>query len=206
MGATQSTTMALAPTLTNAARMEFGAGCFWGVAFLLEKEFPALARVRVGYQGGTTANPTYEQVCAKYTKHVEVVQCEWEEGAVDLDELITFFYRCVGRPFQRDPSSPPRSFHDPTTVDRQHNDVGNNYRSVIFYHGAAQKAAAERVTARMQSGEGANGRWKGRVVTTIEDGDAHPFWVAEDYHQDYLKKNPGGYCPLRSSVHGRGHS
>ena len=84
-----------------------GQGCFWGVALLLEKEFPALSKVLVGYQGGTTENPTYEQVCAKWTKHVEVVQCEWKEGEVDLEKLVTFFYR----------------FHDPTTLNRQHNDV-----------------------------------------------------------------------------------
>ena len=140
----------------------FGAGCFWGVeaAFRQEKGVVSTA---VGYSGGATENPTYEEVCTGRTGHAEVVQVEFDPGKVSFEELLNLFW----------------SIHDPTTLNRQGPDIGTQYRSTIFVHDAEQAAAAvasrDRAAARHRP-----------IATLIEP--APTFWPAEEYHQQYLAK------------------
>jgi peptide methionine sulfoxide reductase msrA/msrB len=148
----------------------FGAGCFWGVEEILRK-IPGVNRITVGYSGGVTTNPTYEQVSSKTSGHAEVVQIEFDSAKVTYEELLDYFFR----------------LHDPTTMNRQGNDVGTQYRSVIFYQNEEQKKLAEKKKAEVDR----SGKWTDPVVTEIVA--AKPFYSAEEYHQDYLQKNPGGY-------------
>lgn len=145
-------------------------GCFWGMEELLRK-FPGVLETNVGYTGGSTGNPTYREVCTGRTGHAEAVQIVFDPAQTSYEKLLDLFFR----------------MHDPTTLNRQHNDVGTQYRSAIFYHSDAQRQTAERVKARVNLA----GRWKGQVVTEIVK--AGEFYVAEDYHQDYLQKHPDGY-------------
>lgn len=145
-------------------------GCFWGVEDLLRKEKGVL-ETAVGYTGGTSSGPTYEQVKTGRTGHAEAVQIIFDPQLISYEQLLLFFFK----------------LHDPTTTNRQGNDVGTQYRSAIFTHSPEQKTVAEKVKARVE----ASGKWKRPVVTEIVD--ATPFYPAESYHQDYLKKNPGGY-------------
>lgn len=148
-------------------------GCFWGVQELFEKQ-PGVVKTVVGYTGGSTANPTYQQVCAGGTGHAEAIEITFDPAKTSYEALVTFFFHV----------------HDPTTVDRQGPDVGAQYRSAIFTHSPEQKAVAERVKAKVA----ASGFFKAPIVTRIEP--AGPFYRAEDYHQEYLAKNPNGYqCP-----------
>jgi len=147
-----------------------GAGCFWGVEHLF-KELPGVVSTRVGYTGGTAENPSYTQVCTGRTGHAEAVEVTFDPTRVSYEEVLRFFFR----------------LHDPTTLNRQHNDVGTQYRSAIFYHDEGQRQVAERVKAEV----GRSGRWSKPVVTEI--APAATFYPAEEYHQDYLDKNPGGY-------------
>ncbi|KAJ3355574.1 Peptide-methionine (S)-S-oxide reductase [Entophlyctis luteolus] len=149
-----------------------GAGCFWGVEKSFRKKYgSAIQNIRVGYSGGSKDAPSYSQVCNGDTFHAEVVHFEVADAAqVSYDGILDFFFR----------------MHDPTTVNRQGGDTGTQYRSVIFYHSDDQKDAAERALARVQPAFG--GR---KVVTTVEP--FRKFWDAEEYHQDYLAKNPHGY-------------
>jgi len=124
----------------------------------------------VGYTGGSTANPTYKQVCSGTTGHAEALELEYQTEKVKFEDLVRFFFK----------------FHDPTTLNRQGNDIGTQYRSAIFYHSPDQLEVAKRVTAEMQP------LWKRPITTSFEP--AGVFWVGEDYHQQYLEKNPGGYC------------
>jgi peptide-methionine (S)-S-oxide reductase len=157
--------------MSRAATAAFGAGCFWGTEKWFRKQFgQALKTTAVGYMGGTTKNPNYEQVCTGRTGHAEVLYLEYDPSKVKYDELVQFFFR----------------MHDPTTKDRQGNDKGTQYRSVIFYYTPEQKEIAERVTHEIQA------RFKDPIVTTIEP--ASEFYKAEEYHQQYLEKNPQGYC------------
>ena len=153
------------------AKATFGAGCFWGV----EAAFRRLDGVRqtsVGYAGGTTEHPTYEQVCSTATGHAEVVEVIYDPERVPYEQLLTVFF----------------VEHDPTQLNRQGPDVGDQYRSVVFVHDAAQRAAAESARDRLQ-------RRLARTVTTrIED--APTFWPAEDYHQRYLEKRGLASCHL----------
>jgi peptide-methionine (S)-S-oxide reductase len=152
----------------------FAAGCFWGV----EKVFGALPGVlstQVGYTGGTIADPSYEEVCTGRTGHAEAVEVTYDPSRISYDELVEFFFR----------------HHDPTTLNRQGNDAGTQYRSAIFYHTKEQKAAAENAIQALQK----SGIFKAPVVTTIEP--AGEFYRAEEYHQKYLKKNPFGYCHIQ---------
>jgi peptide methionine sulfoxide reductase msrA/msrB len=143
-------------------------GCFWGLEEIIRK-IPGVIKTTVGYSGGMTANPTYEEVCTGGTGHAEAIQVEFDSARLSYELLLDYFFR----------------MHDPTTLNRQHNDVGTQYRSAIFYTSEAQKQTAERVK-RDQSE-----KFK-RAITT-EIAAATKFYSAEDYHQKYLVKNPGGY-------------
>jgi peptide-methionine (S)-S-oxide reductase len=150
----------------------FAAGCFWGVEFKLGK-VPGVSATAVGYMGGDTQRPTYEDVCTDETGHAEVAQVEFDPGKVEFETLVRKFY----------------DLHDPTQLDRQGPDEGSQYRSAIFYHSPEQKAAAERVTAELNQN-----RFRGRIVTKIVP--AATFWPAEEYHQKYGQKHPGHHCTL----------
>ena len=145
-------------------------GCFWGMEEILRK-IPGVIDTRVGYTGGTTQNPTYPDVHAGDTGHAEAVEVIFDPAQLSYEALLGWFFR----------------MHDPTTPNRQGNDVGTSYRSAIFYHGEEQRRVAEQVKARVDE----SGKWKNPIVTEIVA--AGPFWPAEPEHQKYLLKNPGGY-------------
>lgn len=160
-----------APTEPEArAQATLAGGCFWGLQEIL-RNIPGILKTTVGYTGGTTAHPTYEQVKTGRTGHAEAVLVEFDPARISYALLLGFFFR----------------MHDPTTKNRQQNDVGTQYRSVIFVHDAEQRRVAEEVL----EDEAQSGRWKAPIVTEIVA--AGPFTKAEDYHQDYLQKNPLGY-------------
>jgi peptide methionine sulfoxide reductase msrA/msrB len=151
----------------------FAGGCFWGVEELFAHQ-PGVVKTVVGYTGGRTANPTYQQVCTHTTGHAEAIEITFDPAKTSFETLVTYFFHV----------------HDPTTVDRQGPDQGDQYRSAIFYHSPEQKAVAEKVKASIA----ATGYYKAPIVTLIVP--AGPFYRAEEYHQEYLAKNPGGYtCP-----------
>ena len=145
-------------------------GCFWGMEEIIRK-IPGVLETSVGYTGGTVPNPTYKLICTGITGHAEGVQIAFDPTKISYEELLGYFFR----------------MHDPTTLNRQHNDVGTQYRSAIFYHSEEQKQTAERVKERVNK----SGKWKKPVVTEITK--ASTWWPAETYHQKYLIKNPGGY-------------
>ena len=152
---------------------EFALGCFWGE----ERKFwqtPGVVSTSVGYEGGYTPNPTYEEVCSGRTGHAETVRVVFDPAKVSYDTLLRVFWES----------------HDPTQGMRQGNDVGTQYRSVIFYRSPAQKAAAEdsRTVYEKKLAEAGYG------AVTTEIVPAGEFYFAEDYHQQYLEKNPFGYC------------
>jgi peptide-methionine (S)-S-oxide reductase len=150
----------------------FGGGCFW----CLDAQFKLVNGVKSvvsGYAGGTTKNPTYEQVCSETTGHAEVIQVEFDPAVVTYANLLRKFFHA----------------HDPTTLNRQGPDVGTSYRSIILYRDANQKAVAEAVRSEAQKD------WPDPIVTEIVPLQA--FYRAEDYHQDYFAKNPTqGYCRI----------
>jgi len=150
----------------------FGGGCFW----CLDAQFKLVNGVKSvvsGYAGGTTKNPTYEQVCSETTGHAEVIQVEFDPAVVTYADLLRKFFHA----------------HDPTTLNRQGPDVGTSYRSIILYRDANQKAVAEAVRSEAQKD------WPDPIVTEIVPLQA--FYRAEDYHQDYFAKNPTqGYCRI----------
>jgi peptide-methionine (S)-S-oxide reductase len=154
----------------------FGMGCFWGE----EKVFweaPGVYTTAVGYAGGFTPNPTYEEVCSGATGHTEAVLAVFDPAATSYEQLLKLFWEG----------------HDPTQGMRQGNDVGSQYRSAIYWQDEAQHAAAEASRDAYQQVLTAAGH--GAITTEIEPGaPTHPFYYAEDYHQQYLAKNPGGYC------------
>ena len=153
----------------------FGLGCFWGA----ERRFwrvPGVYTTAVGYAAGSTPNPTYEEVCSGRTGHNEVVLVGFDLAAVSYAELLRVFWES----------------HDPTQGMRQGNDVGTQYRSGIYTYGADQRAAAE--ASREAYERALRGRGFGTISTEVLD--APPFYYAEDYHQQYLHKNPAGYCGL----------
>jgi peptide methionine sulfoxide reductase msrA/msrB len=145
-------------------------GCFWGMEEIIRK-IPGVLETRVGYTGGKTESPTYQQVCTGATGHAEAVEIVFNPQQITYEEILGYFFR----------------MHDPTTLNRQHNDVGPQYRSAIFHHSEAQKQTAAKVKAAVDK----SGKWPRPVVTEITA--AGKFWPAEAYHQDYLQKNPGGY-------------
>jgi methionine-S-sulfoxide reductase len=146
------------------------AGCFWGVERLF-KDLDGVLKTKVGYAGGAMENPTYRQVCSGGTGHAEAVLVEFDPAVVGYADVLRYFFR----------------LHDPTTLNRQHNDVGTQYRSVILVSSPEQHRIAEEIRREEEE----SGRWSRLVVTEIADLDT--FWPAEGYHQDYLDKNPGGY-------------
>ena len=147
-----------------------GAGCFWCVEAVFER-LEGVKSVVAGYAGGKTDNPTYEDVCSGRTGHAEVAQVTFDPRVITYEKILDVFW----------------ASHDPTTLNRQGADVGDQYRSVIFYADAVQKAAAER------SRLGAAGRFSSPVVTAIEP--LTKFFAAEEYHQDYFRNNPRApYC------------
>jgi peptide-methionine (S)-S-oxide reductase len=141
-------------------------GCFWGMQDLFRRR-PGVVSTRVGYTGGNVANATYRN----HGSHAEAIEIVYDPQKVSYRELLEFFFQ----------------IHDPTTLDRQGNDIGPSYRSAIFYTTEEQRRVAEAVIARVN----ASGLWPGRVVTqVVPEG---PFWEAEPEHQDYLERNPNGY-------------
>jgi peptide-methionine (S)-S-oxide reductase len=151
----------------------FGAGCFWGVEEFF-RQVPGVKDVASGFAGGTVDHPSYAQVCSSATGHAEVVEITFDPAEISYATLVDLFFR----------------MHNPTQLNAQGPDVGTQYRSVIFPHGAEQeRIARERRSAAQQSG-----KWKAPIVTTIEP--AATFWKAEDYHQRYVQKH-GGHCHVR---------
>ena len=146
----------------------FAGGCFWGMEDLLRK-YPGVVDTEVGYTGGHTLNPTYLDVKEGTTGHAESIQIVFRPEQTSYEDLLKFFFR----------------MHDPTTLNRQGNDRGTQYRSAIFFHSDSQKQSAQKWK------ELAAVKWGKPVVTEIVP--AQRFYQAEGYHQDYLEKNPGGY-------------
>lgn len=161
-------------TDTKIEQATFAAGCFWGV----EAEFrqiPGVIRTTVGYTGGRTDHPTYEQVCSHTTGHAEAVLVEFDRTQVSYDELLEAFWR----------------LHDPTQLNRQGPDIGDQYRTAIFFHSPEQEAQAK------ASKEAAQARFSKPIVTEITA--APEFWPAEDYHQRYLEKRGLASCAITVS-------
>ncbi|MGH2462200.1 MAG: peptide-methionine (S)-S-oxide reductase MsrA, partial [Candidatus Limnocylindria bacterium] len=157
---------------------DFAAGCFWGV----EKTFwqiPGVIVTAVGYQGGDTPNPTYGEVCSGETGHAEAVRVVFDPAQVTYGQLLKAFWE----------------EHDPTQGMRQGNDVGTSYRSAIYTHTDAQREAA--LASREMYGRELAKAGYGPITTEV--AEAGPFYFAEDYHQQYLAKNPNGYCPVHST-------
>ena len=148
----------------------FAAGCFWGVEEFFRK-MPGVLKTQVGYTGGKTSNPKYDQMHDGQTGHAESLEIVFDPNIVSYQSLMDKFFK----------------MHDPTTLNRQGNDEGNQYRSAIFYNSEKQKQEAMAFKAKVEK----SGAWKKPVVTEITQ--AQKFWPAEDYHQKYLVKNPGGY-------------
>lgn len=152
----------------------FAAGCFWGV----ESEFRNLSGVvatAVGYTGGKTSNPTYEQVCSHGTGHAEAVLIEFDPKKISYEQLLDAFFE----------------MHDPTTLNRQGPDIGSQYRSAIFYHNPKQETAARSKIQKLEKA----GKFKRPIVTQV--APATTFWLAEDYHQQYNEKRGIAGCKVR---------
>ncbi|NUW33722.1 peptide-methionine (S)-S-oxide reductase MsrA [Nonomuraea sp. SMC257] len=166
----------LAPPYPPGARIaDFGLGCFWGA----ERKFwqtPGVITTAVGYQGGYTPNPTYEEVCSGRTGHAEVVRVVYDPAKVSYEDLLKVFWEA----------------HDPTQGMRQGNDAGTQYRSAIYYHSPEQREAAE--TSREAYQKVLSEAGYGSITTEL--AEAGPFFFAEDYHQQYLYKVPNGYCGI----------
>lgn len=156
-------------------RIVFGMGCFWG-AERKYWEAPGVYTTAVGYAGGHTPNPTYREVCSGMTGHTEVVLVVFDPGLTSLDAMLRLFWEN----------------HDPTQGMRQGNDVGTQYRSAVFTYSADQQRAVESTQAAFQEGLTVAGF--GPITTEV--ADAQRFYYAEDYHQQYLAKNPNGYCGM----------
>lgn len=151
----------------------FGAGCFWGVEKLFW-DVPGVVSTQVGYVGGKTERPTYEQICTGLTGHAEAVEITYDPSKVQYTDLLEVFWKS----------------HNPTTLNQQGNDRGTQYRSAIFYQDPQQKKEAERTKKILEDSH----VFKNPITTSIEE--AGTFYSAESYHQKYLKKNPHGYCSL----------
>ncbi len=164
---------ALEPQDAHLQQATFGMGCFWGA----EKMFwqtPGVVSTNVGYAGGVTPNPTYEEVCSGGTGHTEVVRVFFDPARISFDDLLRVFWEG----------------HDPTQGMRQHGDIGTQYRSAIYYYGDEQRKAAEASRDAYQQRLHA----AGYADITTEIAPAPEFYYAEAYHQQYLAKNPNGYC------------
>ncbi|MDP7624446.1 MAG: peptide-methionine (S)-S-oxide reductase MsrA [Rhodospirillales bacterium] len=143
----------------------FGAGCFWGIEHAFRK-VAGVIEAPVGYAGGITPDPTYEQVCSGQTGHAEVVEVEFDPAKVSYEELLEVFW----------------TIHDPTTLNRQGPDIGTQYRSAIYFHSAEQEQAAKDSIAALENGD----RFRNPIVTELSPIDT--FYMGEDYHQHYFKK------------------
>lgn len=152
--------------MTTYKKAYLAGGCFWGMEDLFRKQ-PGVIDTEVGYQGGENDNPTYKN----HPGHAEGIEITYDPNKTSFKALLDYFFR----------------MHNPTTVDRQGNDRGSSYRSAIFYQNDEEKQIAEEMIVIVD----ASGRWENKVVTTLEPWST--FWKAEDYHQDYLVKNPNGY-------------
>ena len=160
--------------MTDAAKeiATLAGGCFWCLEAVFD-DLRGVTSVESGYMGGSTMNPTYEQVCSGDTGHAEVVRLTFDPDMVSFKEILEVFF----------------VIHDPTTLNRQGNDVGTQYRSAIFYHSTEQKSAAEQVIANLSSAR----IYDAPIITEVVA--ASQFYVAEDYHQEYFRRNPAQpYC------------
>ncbi len=151
----------------------FAAGCFWGVEELFRK-VKGVSSTMVGYTGGAFENPTYEDVCSGTTGHAEAIQVEYDPTITSYEELLMIFW----------------SNHNPTTLNSQGPDVGEQYRSAVFYHTQEQEAVAQKMKEKLQ--DSAMKRFGKKIVTEIKQ--ASTFYKAEEYHQKYLEKNPWRVC------------
>jgi len=149
----------------------FAAGCFWGVEAAF-REVEGVVSTRVGYSGGSVDNPTYRDVCSGRTGHAESVEVTYDPERVSYDDLLAVFWET----------------HDPTTLNRQGPDIGEQYRSVVFFHNSEQESAARASKERL----GQSGKYKREIVTEITP--ASQFWEAEDYHQQYFEKRGVSHC------------
>ena len=163
-----------APFPTGTEVAYFGMGCFWGAERLFY-ELEGVVVTAVGYQGGVTPNPTYQEVCSGRTNHTEIVQVVFDPATVTFRSLTQVFFEN----------------HDPTQGMRQGGDIGTQYRSAIYYVGDSQREAAESTAALYGAAIAAQGY--GPITTSIQSAEGHEFWLAEEYHQRYLEKNPNGY-------------
>jgi len=150
----------------------FAAGCFWGVQYYFD-QVPGVVETEAGYIGGHVDKPTYEQVCTHRTGHAEAVKITFDPEKVSFNTLLKQFFR----------------MHDPTQLNRQGLDVGDNYRSAIFYQDDSQKSQAQEIINELNKKE-----FDGKIVTTLESGSM--FWPAEDYHQKYTEKTGMGACHI----------
>ncbi|MFN3872483.1 MAG: peptide-methionine (S)-S-oxide reductase MsrA [Ignavibacterium sp.] len=159
-------------TQNNLDVATFGSGCFWCTEAIFER-VKGVQKVISGYSGGTTENPTYKEVCTGTTGHAECTQIYYDPSVISYDELLEIFWKT----------------HDPTTLNRQGNDIGTQYRSVIFYHNLEQKEKAEYYKKKLEEEK----IWDKPIVTEI--AEFKKFYPAEDYHQNYYDNNPyQGYC------------
>lgn len=149
-----------------------GTGCFWCTEAIFQ-QLKGVLKVSSGYSGGHVNNPSYEQICEKNTGHAEAVQVIYDPSVISFDDLLQVFWQT----------------HDPTTLNRQGNDVGPQYRSVVFYHNKEQHQKAEQYKQELEK----SGCWENKIVTTIEP--FNKFFIAENYHQNYYKNNGSQpYC------------
>ena len=155
-------------------KVMFGAGCFWGVQFYFD-QVPGVTKTLVGYSGGHTENPTYEDVCSHTTGHAEVVYLEYDEEKVSFETLLKQFFR----------------MHDPTQLNRQGPDIGDNYISVIYFYDSEQEKLAEKIRDETQN------NFDDKIVTEI--ARAGDFYIGEDYHQKYAEKTGRGICHVEYS-------
>lgn len=160
------------PTMKNIETITLGGGCFWCIEAVFD-DLQGVEDVVSGYMGGHSANPSYEDICTGKTGHAEVIQVKFDPSVISLRDILEVFL----------------AVHDPTTRDRQGNDIGTQYRSVVFYHASEQKQVVEQVIQSVGGGK----VWDAPVVTEI--AAATTFYPAEEYHQEYFKRNPHqGYC------------
>lgn len=156
---------------SNQQTATLAGGCFWGVEELF-RSLKGVINTEVGYSGGSLTNPTYKEVKTGSTGHAEAIQIEFDASVISFEQILEFFFQ----------------IHDPTTLNRQGNDIGSQYRSSIFYHNEEQKYEAQKMIERVNK----SGAWGDRPVAT-EIVPYTNFTNAEEYHQDYLQKNPNGY-------------
>lgn len=171
---TSKTTNMSETTNTNSLKATFGTGCFWCTEAIFQ-QLDGVLKVTSGYSGGSVENPTYKQVCTGQTGHAECLDIEYDSSKISFDELLEVFWQT----------------HDPTTLNRQGNDEGTQYRSVVFYHNDEQKTITEKYIADLDK----SGSWPNPIVTTLEP--FVKFYPAEDYHQNYFNNNGDNpYCQM----------